>query len=161
VTFADRIELAKSHEKEVQHRLRDAGWVCDGFGQGFWCRPVRENIQRFQTGLRYVPDIVAIKGDLLCLIDAKAEASNTPNHSVEQASVLAHRDMERLFGVRIYYVWHDFSVAPGPDWLLNHSFRKPEHIGSRVGTNGSGTPFFLTPKASQLPFEQIFGRMAA
>ena len=156
-----RLHIGKGHEDAVADELRLRGWIVHPWGQGLFddgevgaqvraalvtCDP--------KTLWRWIPDLIAIKGHRIYLVDPKTDLrGDTPNFSLEADAFMAH-SMMRCLGLPIVYVWQDFTCN-APDRLrpVGH-FLEPQ----RGKVAGSGTPFMLVRKADQIPFDRVFGR---
>lgn len=105
---------------------------------------------------RWIPDMIAVKGNRVALVDPKSELRNdTANFAVEINALQAHRAMSPL-GLRIVYVFGDMSCNFPEDLVAVGRFM-PDVGSQRVAANGSGTPFVLVRKHDQLPMDKLFG----
>lgn len=86
------------------------------------------------------------------LIDAKTGERwiKTGNHDVEKAALDAAELWEQTFGVPVYFVFTDWSVAT-VEMLRSIELRD----GPRYG-NGSGTPYWLFAATVCVPFDALF-----
>lgn len=148
MSFQDRMGPAREHELAVQQRIREAGYVCEEWGQGLLSARLREAMRPFRTFLRWAPDL-AVVGDSIFFVDAKTGRADTSNHDIEQAAVDAHETWSAATRHRVVYVWGDFSVSTLEEVIQDS---KP---GAFHGF-GSGTPFRLYPKALSHPFTDFF-----
>jgi hypothetical protein len=151
---AVRIHLGKSHEEAVQERLEQYGWTVQPWGQGLLTDEIRAAWQRHYPPVqwRWIPDLIAVRGTRLVLVDPKWDASpESPNFSIEQDAIMAHRAMAQL-GLRIVYVFGDFSCNTPEGLVIAHRSLGAE----RERNGGSGTPYVLVRKADQHPFEDWF-----
>jgi hypothetical protein len=149
------MHLGLGHEQAVAEHLAGLGWTVHAWGQGLFDDRDGELVRaalvlhRPATHWRWIPDLIAVRGDEIRLVDPKANQSDTEYHAIEIDAWMAHRVMECL-GLPIVYVWHDFTcntpTGLGPRrWFLN-----PQ------GVNGSGTPFVLIRKDEQHPLDWGF-----
>ena len=151
MTFRDRLAGGYSHEQAVRNRLASIGWTCEHIGQGAQSSEMRNALRKTASPIRWGPDLLAVRGDDVRLLDAKAETrKDTSNFSIEfkawEAAMMAP------WGIRVAFVFADFSanyadvlgVDPRFDVRLDHS-------------SGSGTPYVLVLKEDQIPFDQFFG----
>lgn len=150
-TYEQRMAIAESHEEAVLERFRRFGWHAHPFGQTLFSEPFRRELKRSSSDLRWLPDVIAIRGTDVVLADAKTELrDDTPNHAIEIRSVESHIRIQKAFPrITIYYVWPDFTICT-PNWLKEHS---RQYTGP---TTGSGTPMLLTPKDLQWSFDAFF-----
>ena len=150
--FRERMAQAEKHESTVRGMLEERGWLTIPFGQSQLTEQARDQLKRFDTPLRWIPDILTVKNTELILIDAKTTRRvDTGNVDIEKASFDAHIALTGIWRVKIFYVWFDYSVCDV--WTVNDHGR----IGQWRG-NGSGTPFILVPRSVMRPFDEVFGR---
>jgi hypothetical protein len=152
--FQDRIVVGHEWEAEVADRIRDAGWTCDPIGQGMLSPPMRRLLQRKESLMRRMPDLLAarrIRGrrEELLLVDPKSsmgESPRWPDYTLEKAAHAANVEWTKLFYPAVY-VWPDANVNYA--WDL-----RPVREGSpREGR----TPFWKIPKRGAYAFDDIFG----
>lgn len=152
-----RKQLAEAHEECVLDLLRQAGWVADHWGQGMLTEDLRSALRATKSPVRYAPDLLAVRGSTVAFIDAKSEIrQDTPNFSLEKAAFQAHSQWWAGNGGHLVYVWDDFRVSHILDvtkQVADGQIRTGNFHGS-----GSGTPFYLIPKATTEPFESVFDR---
>jgi hypothetical protein len=150
-TFGSRLRLASATETEATERLRDAGYVVGQFGQAMLPQEVREQLRHSESDLRWLPDLIAIRGTRELLVDAKTSArSDTPNYSIELRAHRAHLALMSAYGVPVVYYFTGGSANYA-------ALVRIETMFDGRGTGGSGTPFLLARKAEQQAFEVIFG----
>lgn len=151
---SDRMHIGVSHEMNVMQKLQRHGWAVQKWGQGLLDDEIRTALVAYKPKAmwRWLPDLIAVHGRRIFLVDAKTDQSTTPNFSLEVDAYMAHKAM-RALGLPLVYVWQDMTTntPEGLDvvrWVL-----EPQR-----GLNaGSGTPFLLVRKADQHPFEWAFG----
>lgn len=149
--YQDRIHIGLPHESAVHERLESEGWNVQSWGQGILTDEIRQAFLGSPRLVmwRWTPDLIATRGSLLRLVDAKSDLrSDTPNFSLEVAAWATHTSMAQL-GVPIIYVWPDFTVNT-PGGIIVKEFRDGQ------GANGSKTPFVLIRKADQKPWAYAF-----
>lgn len=156
MTFSVRLSRAEEHEKNVVQWLIDRGHRAYRFGQGLLPPECRDDLKRFKTPVRWLPDIIAFSksGKNHGYVDAKTGRLDTENHSIETDAIktanawtlLAEVEQEHYF-----FVWENYDVATLQ--MVN------KHAVDFDGTwnNGSGTPFRLLKKTFCLKFDLIFG----
>lgn len=143
--------LAVAHERATCELIRGCGWRCEPFGQALLSSEMRDALRRTKSPIRWIPDLIASNLEIVMLVDAKSETRHdTPNFSIEKAAHDAHLRWWAIMGVPVLYVWADFRVQWAND--LHPTITGPWH------GYGSGTPYWLIPKAKQLPFDSVFGR---
>ena len=150
--FVGRMNRAESHETAVMSRLADSGWTVCAFGQAQIEEHVREELKQTGSWLRWLPDVLAVCGKRVLLIDAKSEErTDTPNYAIEKRSLDSHLRLG-LAGEPVVYAWDDFRVCFAGD--VNDATKT---TGPDYG-NGSGTPYWLVRKDDVArPWEAIFG----
>ena len=152
------MHLGVEHELRVMHKIQAHGWACQKWGQGLLDDEIRMAMVAYQpkTMWRWLPDLIAVGGRRIFLVDAKSDATTTPNFSLEVDAYMAHKAM-RALGLPLIYVWQDMTCNT-PDAL------KPirwELQPQRGRNGGSGTPYLLVRKEDQRPFEWAFGQPLA
>lgn len=147
-----RLRLALDHERAVMERIRSAGWSCEPFGQAMLTEAIRKILRRHRTPIRWMPDLLAIREEVL-LVDAKYELrTDTPNFSIECDAIEAHKRWSVALASPVVYVFPDFTVNTVESLRPIHEFHNV-----RGQTRGSGTDFVLVRKSDQHPFDEIFG----
>lgn len=155
-----RLHIGKGHELAVSAKIHDQyGWDVHPWGQGlFDDTPIGERVRAAlvlhepKTYWRWIPDLIAVKGGRVRLVDPKTDASNTDSFSIEIDAYMAHQAM-RALGLPIIYVWQDFTCNT-PAGLFVHRWElRPQRGRNR----GSGTPYGLIYKNDQHPLEWAFG----
>jgi len=158
VTGAVRLHIGKGHELDVTEKLAAHGWIVHPWGQGLFEGEAGEHVRQAlvarqpKTYWRWIPDLIAVKGTRLMLVDPKTDLTDTPNFSIEIDAYIAHLAMSG-FGLPVVYVWQDMTCNT-PGGLFVHKWFAELQRGA---TRGSGTPFGLVSRADQKPFEWAFG----
>lgn len=153
-TFRDRLSATLEHERGVLLAARRDGWTACPFGQGLLDETVRAALRTIDTPLRFLPDIVAVRGPAAYLIDAKTETRfDTPNFAIQTDALVAGHSWSRFAALPLVFVWADYRCNFSWDLLANDA---PLRRGHWTG-NGSGTPFYLWPKTAARPFDSLFG----
>lgn len=142
MTFTERMTRARNHESAVASKLRARGYVVGDFGQGQLSPDVRDALRSHPTKLRWLPDLIAISAGEVLLIDAKFGRTDTPNYDMEKASLDAMVALQLATGVPVVIVWADMRCSYV--MALEHCDGRTQ--GPHCG-NGSGTPYWLFPKA--------------
>lgn len=107
----------------------------------------------FPSGLRWMPDIIAGRGDRLCLIDAKTERRPSPNYAVEYMALQVGRTIVDYLKTPVFYVWEDGGVLAPAAFVDNDEMR----VLPGAESMGSRTPFALLPKRYAVLAHEIFG----
>lgn len=150
-----RKQLSEAHEAVVRLRVRQAGWVCDHWGQALLTEELRTALRGTSCPARWAPDLVAVRGREWRFVEAKADTSDTPTFSIEKATLSSHVSWYRGHNegpAGFVYVWDDFRCSYIGDLTEDNGLRAGQYQG-----RGSGTPFWLFPKTSTRPFDEVFG----
>lgn len=155
----DRLYLGESHEKRVEEALRCRGWAVQPWGLGLIQKPFHIALQSQPHVVlwRWIPDIIAMKDQIVLLVDAKTEwRRDTPYFTLEINAYQSHLAMAAL-GLPIVYVWGDLTCnTPQRLNIIDCFF--PDPGKRRVGTSGgSGTPFLRVRKDEQRSLDSWFG----
>jgi hypothetical protein len=139
-------------EWRVGAALIARGWSVDNYGQGAMKQEIREALHLGTSGLRWNPDLIAVRGREVRFVDCKASLQPRPTgrHAIEQAAVGAHNQIIAVFNTPVFYVFEDMTVLTPRDVL---SFGEP----GRPSTNGSGQPYYLVNACHGQPFDAVFG----
>lgn len=147
------MHIGKAHEVDVRKRLMDQGWDAQEWGNGLLTDTIRNVLQHQPTKLmlRWLPDLIAVRGFGVRLVDAKAEKrSDTPFFSLEIDAWSTHLVLERVFGIPVVYVWDDYTTNRPSRLVVAQWKLEPDRV------NGSGTPFVLVEKCAQKPWDWAF-----
>ena len=143
-------------ERVVEQALAKRGWIVEPFGQAMISDRMRIYLQRTQSPVRWLPDLIAAKSYAhqtnISFVDAKAglRYQETGRHDIERASAEAAEGFAQFTQCPVWFAFHDGSVTT-PDRVLE--------VG-RPGTfrgNGSGTKFILISQQICENFDYIFG----
>ena len=142
-------------ETRVSEELRARGWAVSPWGQGTLAVAVAASLRRTDSSLRWAPDLLAAREDLVVMIDCKARMTSpsTGRHAVERAAVKAHLQFAALFDLPFYYVFDDLGVLTPMD--VRAVGQSGPH--SRVG---SGAPYYLVSVVLDRDFNDVFGPYA-
>jgi hypothetical protein len=156
LTFPQRLKPALAHEQNVLAWLKQRGIKAFPFGQGLLAPECRDLLKRFSSPVRWMPDIVFfISQQCHGYVDAKTGRLDTFNHSIEINALQAAKLWTAFAGATGYFfVWENGETASLQSVLANL-----EIPGNYRG--GSGTPFALLPRRICLPFDVVFGNLAA
>jgi len=127
------------------------------FGQGVLGDDMVAALQATDCPLRYMPDLLAVKGRRARLLDAKYGRLDTGNHAVEVASLESLCRWQYGAGVGVWLVFGNWTVANAHDVASDDQ----KTVGSFHG-NGSGTDFYVFRSTSPyvLRFDAVFGMVA-
>lgn len=150
--WQQRKAAGDAHEQYVAEELTLRGWEVNAWGQGVLTRTVRGALGRTDSSLRWTPDLVAVRGEVVALIDCKSRmtSGSTDRHAVERAAVKAHLQLAAWTDLPVYYVFDDLGVLTPHDVLM----------AGRIGPHtrvGSGAPYYLIGRGLDRPFDDIFG----
>jgi hypothetical protein len=154
--FLRRLQVAVEFEHKAMAELTARGWLAEPFGQGQLSEQMRHIIQRVDTPVRYMPDLIAGKrqggGTSVVFVDAKAGEKwrETGRHDVETAALDAAEKWEQMSGCPFYFVFTDGGV------ITPAVFRELGEPGRWRGV-GSGTPFLLIDQQACRRFDAVFG----
>jgi hypothetical protein len=178
--YTDRLERGVQWEVALSHKLERWGWAVAPFGVATLpgvvsLGRVREggpppgalyqallNYRDHKgqpSGLRWLPDMIAARGPMLCLIDAKSGRHDTGNYAIEYRALMVGRVLELEFRTPVFYVWDDGGVLTPQVIVLNYPQIKvcmPEDNDPFV--RGSREPFVLVSKRFALPANEVFRR---
>ncbi len=153
MTGPNRLHHGRAHEIAVRERLQRHGWIVQDWGQGILSDEIRVALRvggREPAVLwRWIPDLIAVKGSRVVLIDPKSDLrSDTAYFSIEIGAWQAHLAMLPL-GLHVVYVWADFTCNTAQGL-------KP--VGDpKPGVSEGRTWFYLIRKDEQKSFEWAFG----
>lgn len=177
--YADRLERGVQWEIALSHKLEKWGWAVAPFGvatlpgvvslgrvrdggppPGALYKALLEyrDAKGRPSGLRWLPDMIAARGPLLRLIDAKSGRHDTGNYAVEYRSLMIGRIVEVEFNTPVFYVWDDGGVLSPRAIALNYpqiEVRTPADY--EFFTKGSREPFVLVSKRIARPATEVFG----
>lgn len=151
MNFARRLAIGQQHETAVRTAINAHGWIAEPFGQGILTATVRDALRAWSTDLRWMPDLLCVRpstdsapiGDCIRLVDAKwSNVQDTANYDFECSSVAAHHRWIVGYGHHVWLAFYDMRCCRVADALASPAL----HRGAWRGA-GSGTPFFLLPKA--------------
>jgi hypothetical protein len=149
----NRLHHGRAHEIAVREKLREHGWTVQDWGQGILSDEIRVALRadsREPAVLwRWIPDLIAVKGSRVVLVDPKTDLrGDTANFTIEISAWQAHLAMLPL-GLHVVYVWADFTCNTAQG-IQPASDPKP-------GVAEHRTWFYLIRKDQQRPFEWAFG----
>lgn len=153
MSFQRRLQLAEEHERYVAQELEQRGWLVQRFGQGLLDERIQSALKDRETPMRWLPDLLACRGQKVVLIDAKAEQrKDTANFSLELTALTSMVLHKYLYGLPVVIVWDDLRVNT-PDqlepvrWVLD----------TDGWVHGSRTPFVLVRKTHSYYMDDWFG----
>ena len=160
MTFQHRFDPARKWEVELAEGLRARGWNVSEFGQGQLSDEAHLALRDFRdtygrpSMIRWLPDLLAWRGDSVYMIDAKSETAknaNGQNVSIELDAFSVGVAIEKVMNTPMLYVWKVGAATPRTIDNRWHQRRD----GS--GTAGAGTAFLLMSKQYLMPLSDVFG----
>jgi Holliday junction resolvase len=149
--FQERLAVGVEHEQRVAEELAIRGWTVDPWGQGVLTSAVRSALQGTDSALRWTPDMIAARGELVVLIDAKGTTSpDSGRHAVSRDAVRAHLQFAAWTDTPVYYVFSDLGV------LTPHEVMACGRSGPHL-TIGRRGPYYLVSAAMCRSFDHVFG----
>ncbi|MFI0716455.1 hypothetical protein ACH4SK_38865 [Streptomyces inhibens] len=144
--------IGDAHEQRVARELDKRGWTVDEWGQGVLSPAAHAALRSTDSFLRWAPDLVAVQGRHLFMIDCKSRMTSraTGRHAVEAAAVTAHLQLAAWTGLPVCYVFDNLDVLTPLDVLM--AGRSGPH-----SVRGSGSPYHLVPTKHALAFDAVFG----
>jgi hypothetical protein len=151
-SFQQRKATGDAHEQYVSDRLAQRRWSVSPWGQGTLTHNVRQVLRFSDSSIRWMPDLIAARGDALALIDCKSRMTSTTTnrHAVERAAVRAHLQLTAWTYLPVYYVFDNLEVLTPHDVLT----------GGRSGPRsrrGSGSAYYLISVGTGRHFDAVFG----
>ena len=152
MSYAERARQAAWHELWVTRELHLTGrWKAAPFGQALLPEDMRKALRRCKTldgrktPVRWMPDIIAIRGTEVRFIDAKAgdRWKTTGNHDIEADALQAAVQWSAALSADVWFIFADGSGATARQLSLYEGLH-PGHFNG----NGSGTPFWLLPRST-------------
>ncbi|MFI1487986.1 hypothetical protein [Streptomyces sp. NPDC020747] len=151
-SFQQRKAIGDEHEAYVSNRLTQRGWDVSQWGQGTLTGNVRRVLRSTDSSIRWMPDLIAARGDVLALIDCKSRMTSTTTnrHAVERAAVRAHLQLTAWTYLPVYYVFDNLDV------LTPHDILTEGRTGPRSRA-GSGSAYYLVGVGTGRSFDTVFG----
>jgi hypothetical protein len=142
--WAGRYADGTRWEDGLAERLRAWGWIVSPFGQGQLDGSVTRALAAYRdqlgrpAGIRWLPDLIAVRRDALCLIDAKTSTGDHDSYKVECAAVDVHTVISYELSTPVVYVWEDGGVLTPAEvrahywqrYALDLSPRGPERLAT-------------------------------
>lgn len=152
-TFSTRLAIGEDHELRVANELSHRGWSVDRWGQGTLSAHIREAIQRSDSRLRFLPDLIAARDGELVTIDCKdrIRSTDTGRYAVNRQCISFGLQMAAL-GVPIFYVFGNLGV------LLPTEVMSYGRIGPRATGGGA---YYLVNEQVTHHFDDVFGAPAS
>lgn len=151
-TWEARKAAGDELEQRVAEELTIRGWAVSPYGQGIFDPVIRAALGKTPSAIRWQPDLIAARGDLVVLIDCKGRMTSTTSnrHTIERDAVQAHLQYSGLAGLPVYYVFDDLGV------LTPHEVLTAGRMGPHTQM-GSGAPYYLIASALARPLDSVFG----
>ncbi|MFI0262389.1 hypothetical protein ACH4OW_25485 [Streptomyces sp. NPDC017056] len=108
-SYQQRKATGDAHEKHVARELTLRGWGVSFWEQGTLTAHVRRALRATDTSIRWMPDLIAVRGEGLALVDCKSRMTSgtTHRHAVERAAVHAHLQLTAWTCLPVFYVFDD------------------------------------------------------
>lgn len=150
-SFQQRLTIGLAHEQRVAEELTLRGWTVSAWGQGVLTDPVRAALQGTDSALRWTPDMIAARGEVVLLVDAKCATSpDSGRHAVSRDAVRAQLQFAAWTDTPVYYVFSDLGV------LTPHEVLAVGRTGPHLSVGRRG-PYYLLPAGMCRPFDDVFG----
>ncbi|KAA6223669.1 hypothetical protein CP973_18640 [Streptomyces albofaciens JCM 4342] len=151
-SYQQRKAIGGAHEEHVAHELTLRGWDVSPWGQGTLTANVRRVLRTTDSSIRWMPDLIAVRGEDLALVDCKSRMTSgtTHRHAVERAAVRAHLQLTAWTYLPVFYVFDDLGVLSAHD-VLTHGRNGP------WASRGSRAAYYLISTAVAVPFDAVFG----
>jgi hypothetical protein len=165
MSFAHRIHLARSAEKQVLEELRATNWKVFEFGQALLPIEFRDALKEYQDSygnpslVRWFPDLIVKRRAAtlkmrVILLDVKSVSTIYPNHSIETKALEAAEAFQAAFFTPCWFIWPGLTVAT-PEMVRANCWDGHQ----RMLSSGSGTPFKLILKDVAKPLDQVFAAL--
>jgi hypothetical protein len=144
-----RMRDGLAFEYRLAARLVENDWRVAFLGQDAlppWLRVALQPIP--ECGLRFQPDLIALRGERVVAIDAKSSRGFAP---IEVAELNAHDALQTAWRVPFWYVFGDGRCVSLATIQL-----APCKPGPHKG-NGSGKPYVIVPGNAMTTFDAEFG----
>lgn len=151
MSYAERAREAAWHELWVKQELNlITGWQAEPYGQALLSEDMRRALRRCRTlagrkaPVRWMPDIIAVRSPEVRFIDAKAgqKWEATGNHDIEADALQAALRWSDALSADVWFIFTDGRGVTARRIGLCEYVRPGRFAG-----NGSGTPFWLLPRA--------------
>lgn len=112
MTFEARKYVGDMLERRVACELDERRWSISPFGQGQLSPPVQRGLARTTCALRFLPDIVGVRGGDVVTIDAKSRmpGKETNRYYLRKEAVRAGHQFSALMDLPLFYVFDDLRV---------------------------------------------------
>ncbi len=145
--YAARKEAGDAHEQTIREQLRARNWIVSEAGQGVLHPAVRAVLQTTESPYRHEPDMIAVRGCEIAVIDGKGTVSGGPNYTINRRSLAALRRFAAYHDLPVYCVFDDLRVLT------------PEEVVTAAGLtrlDGAGA-YLRVPRGLGRPFDAVFG----
>ena len=149
-SFGGRLSVGTAHERRVSTELRARAWTVDPWGQGVLSAEIRDAIQRGESRLRFLPDLIAARNGELITIDCKDRMRSTDSGRYAVARQCVNFGLHiAALGIPLYYVFGNLGV------LLPTEVQAYGWNGPQVAGNGA---YYLVPERLGHQFDDVFGK---
>jgi hypothetical protein len=145
-TVAVRLKEGQAFEDLVAEKLRGEGFLVCRFGQAQIADDVRQALQATTSPLRWLADLLAVRGEQWFWVDPKTGRTDTDNNVIEQSAMNAHRAHGETY--KIVIVWPDFG------WNWAHDFTDSMLIPGRQ-IEPWRTPYYKIAKIHARPWGKL------
>lgn len=147
--FAERKAIGDQHEMRVRGELELRGWTVAPYGQGVLPEAITRALGRTGSRMRWDPDMIAVNGSTVCLIDAKSSmhGDDAWTYNISRKAVGAHLRMWADLDLPIFYVFQNLGVAT-PAEVMQFC---------RLATLGQAGGYLSFPAGLPRPFDDYFG----
>jgi Holliday junction resolvase len=158
MAFAERFDAGIAHERAVADRVRQAGWLCEPFGQALLSEAMRQALRHSgRTPVRWMPDLIAVRARDVLFIDAKTVQSATANFSIEADAYDSAQRWSSALGEALVYVFADFRANYCAAIEKERQLGRDRVRGPFPGVGPGRTPYYLVRKDDQPDFDEVFG----
>lgn len=149
LNWADRKANGDAHETRVKTEMERRGWVVAPYGQGVLPEAVTRALSRTTSRMRWDPDLIAVNGSTVCLIDAKSSmrGDDAWTYNISRKAVSAHLRMWAELDLPIVYVFQNLGIAT-PAEVMQFC---------RLSTIGEAGGYLSFPAGLPRPFDDYFG----
>jgi hypothetical protein len=145
--------LANEHERDCAKALIGRGWAVSPFGRE-WMGETSRALARTNSVLRWTPDLLAVRGDNIVLVDAKrGSLEGFRNVTIQSNVVWAGEAWSTI--APVYYIYPTGLTFSWQD-IVTHVLE--ERLMVRTDGTGSGTPYYLIPQELGRAMDDCWGR---
>lgn len=152
-SFSARLAVGSILEQRVKNELETRRWTVDPWGQGTLSEPIRAALQRSDSRLRFLPDLIAARDGEPVTIDCKdrMRSTDTGRYAIKKESVNFGLQLAAL-GVPMFYVFGNLGVLV-PGEVASYGRMGPRATG--------GGAYYLVGEHLARRFDDVFGTASA